>query len=91
MMNDHGDTHQKASIYVKNDLNDDWMYRVTNLTRNTPALCAGNLGGNIHQTSFSTIDITIVAIVHLITDLTWDVAALLSLNLVTHLPTHFAL
>ena len=64
------------------------MYRVTNLTRNTPALCAGNLGGNIHQTSFSTIDITIVAIVHLITDLTWDVAALLSLNLVAHLPTH---
>ena len=32
--------------------------------------------------------ITIVAIVHLITDLTWDVAALLSLNLVAHLPTH---
>ena len=56
MMNYHGDTHQKASIYVKcqNDLNDDWMYRVTNLTRNTPALCAGNLGGNIHQTSLLT-------------------------------------
>ena len=52
-MNYHGDTHQKASIYVKNDLNYDWIYRVTNLTRNTPALCAGNLGGNIHQTSFS--------------------------------------
>ena len=36
----------------------------------------------------SIIIITIVAIVHLITDLTWDVAALLSLNLVAHLPTH---